>query len=76
MVHQQVDCARSQFPMGRAAELASHLQHSHTPHLCGSHETARKARNAGVGPSRTATCRRNSITSVRTADFSTATAAY
>ena len=30
--------ARSPFPMGRAAELASHLAHSHTPYLCGSHE--------------------------------------
>jgi hypothetical protein len=39
MVHQQVDVARSQFPMGRAAELASHLAHSHTPCLCGSHES-------------------------------------
>ena len=29
MVHQQVDVARSQCPMGRAAELASHLVHSH-----------------------------------------------
>ena len=40
MVHQQVDVARSQFPMGRAAELASHLAHSHTPRLCGSHKPA------------------------------------
>jgi hypothetical protein len=40
MVHQQVDLARSQFPMGRAAELASHLAHSHTPRLCGSHKPA------------------------------------
>ena len=29
MVHQQVDLARSQFPMGRAAELASHLAFPH-----------------------------------------------
>src|SRR6478672_2176315 len=40
MVHQQVDVARSQFPMGRAAELASHMAHSHTPRLCGSHKPA------------------------------------
>jgi hypothetical protein len=38
MVHQQVDLALSQFPMGRAAELASRLAHFHTPRLCGSHE--------------------------------------
>jgi hypothetical protein len=42
MVHQQVDWARNQFPMGRAAELASHLQHSHTPHPYGSHEPPEK----------------------------------
>jgi hypothetical protein len=34
----KVNFARSQFPTGRAAELASHLAHSHTPRLCGSHE--------------------------------------
>jgi hypothetical protein len=44
MVHQQVDLARSQFPMGRAAELASHLAHSHAPRLCGSHEPRVRSR--------------------------------
>jgi hypothetical protein len=46
MVHQQVDVARSQFPMGRAAELASHLAHSHTPCLCGSHEPRHRSRRS------------------------------
>jgi hypothetical protein len=46
MVRQQVDVARSQCPMGRAAELAFHLAHSHTPCLCGSHEPRHRSRRS------------------------------